>query len=127
MKYIIRYLVLILFFSLSAFSQDYPVKFLGISDGLSNNSVTTIYQDKDGFMWFGTYDGLNRYDGYTFKIFRNRINDKKSLLFNTIYYIEGDSKQNIWVGGSKGVCVYDRTSFGFHPVEYVLSKINPKF
>lgn len=93
LKNFLEHLVLLLAFSLTGFSQEYPVKFLDISDGLSNNSVTTIYQDSDGYMWFGTYDGLNRYDGYNFKVYRNRINDKKSLLFNTIYNIEGDSKK----------------------------------
>ena len=46
---------------------------LGIDQGLSNNFVRCVYQDKNGFMWFGTYDGLNRYDGYEFKIFRNNF------------------------------------------------------
>ncbi|WP_246236247.1 hybrid sensor histidine kinase/response regulator transcription factor [Flavobacterium ajazii] len=100
-------------------SQETQVKFLDISDGLSNNSVVTIFQDKDGYMWFGTYDGLNRYDGYNFKVFRNRINDKKSLPFNTIYNIEGDSRNNIWIGGANGVCVYNKTSAAFHPVKYI--------
>ncbi|MDR7211660.1 two-component regulator propeller domain-containing protein [Flavobacterium piscis] len=107
-------------------AQENPVKFLDISDGLSNNSVTTIFQDSDGYMWFGTYDGLNRYDGYNFKVFRNRINDKKSLLFNTIYNIEGDSKKNIWVGGANGVCIYNKTTATFHSVKYTLSDEKPK-
>ncbi|MFV8325289.1 two-component regulator propeller domain-containing protein [Flavobacterium sp. ZS1P14] len=124
MKYFVLHLVLLLGFSITGFSQDYPIKFLDISDGLSNNSVVTIYQDSDGFMWFGTYDGLNRYDGYNFKVYRNRINDKNSLSFNTIYYIEGDSKKNIWVGGANGACVFDRKKAVFHPVEYVVSNNN---
>lgn len=102
-------------------AQDYPVKFLDISDGLSNNSITTIFQDRDGYMWFGTYDGLNRYDGYNFKVFRNRINDKKSLPFNTIYNIEGDTKNNIWVGGSNGLCIYNKTTATFHTAQYALA------
>lgn len=126
MKNFVFYLV-VLVFSLEAFSQEYPVKFLDISDGLSNNSVTTIYQDSDGFMWFGTYDGLNRYDGYNFKVYRNKINDKNSLSFNTIYDIKSDSKKNIWVGGSNGVCVFDRRTSVFRPLEYVSksNKIEP--
>ena len=43
-------------------------------------------------MWFGTYDGLNRYDGYNFKVYRNRIKDKNALSFNTIYNVEGVAK-----------------------------------
>lgn len=112
-------LQLVLFFSISVFSQENSVKFLDISNGLSNNSILTIYQDSDGFMWFGSYDGLNRYDGYNFKIYRNRINDKNSLSFNTIYTIEEDSRKNIWVGGSNGACVFDRRQSIFQPIEYI--------
>ncbi len=97
------------------------MKFLDISDGLSNNSVTTIFQDSDGYLWFGTYDGLNRYDGYNFKVFRNRINDKKSLSFNAIYNIEGDSQKNIWVGGANGISIYNKSTAAFHPAEYFSS------
>ena len=52
-------------------AQSYLFKHLEVSDGLSNNSVNTIYKDRDGFMWFGTTTGLNRYDGYTFKIYQH--------------------------------------------------------
>lgn len=97
------------------------MKFLDISDGLSNNSVMTIFQDSDGYLWFGTYDGLNRYDGYNFKVFRNRINDKKSLSFNAIYNIEGDSRKNIWVGGANGISIYNKSTTTFHPAEYLSS------
>jgi len=76
LKHFVLHVLLLLGFSVLGFSQEYPVKFLDISNGLSNNSVTTIFQDNDGYMWFGTYDGLNRYDGYNFKVYRNRINDK---------------------------------------------------
>ena len=117
-----RYLALILalfFSSFISFSQDYSVRFLDISDGLSNNSITTIYQDKDGYMWFGTYDGLNRYDGYTFKIFRNEINNENSLSNNTIYTLEEDSKRNIWIGGNKGASVYDKSKALFYPVQHI--------
>lgn len=126
MKRFVLYFLLILSFSSIGYSQDYPIKFLDISDGLSNNSVTTIFQDSEGYMWFGTYDGLNRYDGYNFKVFRNRINDKKSLLFNTIYNIEGDSRKNIWVGGTNGVSIYNKSAGTFHSVEYISQNKKPQ-
>ncbi|MCD0470593.1 two-component regulator propeller domain-containing protein [Flavobacterium sp. JAS] len=126
MKYSVLYFLLLIGFVPSVQSQDNPVKFLDISDGLSNNSVTTIFQDKEGYLWFGTYDGLNRYDGYNFKVYRNRINDKNSLLFNTIYNIEGDSRNNIWIGGSNGICIYNKTSATFGPVEYSILNQKPK-
>jgi signal transduction histidine kinase/ligand-binding sensor domain-containing protein/DNA-binding response OmpR family regulator len=88
-----------------ASASDHPVKYIGIEHGLSNNAVTTIYQDKQGFMWFGTYDGLNRYDGYSFQVFRNNVGDTNSLIGNSIYTLAGDSKDNIWIGGQKGACI----------------------
>lgn len=92
-----------------------PVNFLGIEQGLSNNIVTSIYQDHNGFMWFGTYDGLNRYDGYTFKIFRNSIGDTTSLSGNHVYTIDGDASHKLWVGCEKGLSVFDpvRSAFSY--------------
>ncbi len=60
-------LLALLFTSWIVQAQSYLFKHLEVSDGLSNNSVNTIYKDRDGFMWFGTTTGLNRYDGYTFE------------------------------------------------------------
>jgi signal transduction histidine kinase/ligand-binding sensor domain-containing protein/CheY-like chemotaxis protein/AraC-like DNA-binding protein len=111
-------LTLLLLLASRLFAWNYPVKYLGIDQGLSNNVVITIYQDYKGFMWFGTYDGLNRYDGYGFKIFRNVIGDSTSLNNNTIYTIEGDREKNIWVGGLKGACVYDPVKSNFSRLQY---------
>ena len=78
-----------------------------MDQGLSNNAVTCIYRDHNGFMWFGTYDGLNRYDGYSFRIFRNIIGDSTSLLDNHVYCINSDKENKIWIGVGKGASVYD--------------------
>ncbi|MFH6991700.1 two-component regulator propeller domain-containing protein [Flavobacterium sp. FlaQc-48] len=107
-------------------SQGHAVKFLDTPDGLSHNSIRSIFQDSDGYMWFGTYDGLNRYDGYNFKVYRNSIKDRQSLRFNHISCIEGDSNKNIWVGGSNGVCVYSKSKAVFYPVQYVFAHNKPK-
>jgi ligand-binding sensor domain-containing protein len=104
--------------SLHSRADNYPVKYLGIDQGLSNNVVINIYQDHKGFMWFGTYDGLNRYDGYGFKIFRNVIGDSASLNNNTVYTIEGDADHNIWVGGLKGACVFDPAMSNFSRLQF---------
>ena len=94
-------------------SDTLSVRYLGIDQGLSNNAVTCIYKDHNGFMWFGTYDGLNRYDGYSFHVFRNIIGDSTSLLDNHLYCISSDNENKIWVGSGKGASVYDpgRASF----------------
>lgn len=110
-------LLLCCLFDLSA--SDYPVKYLGIEHGLSNNAVTSIFQDRKGFMWFGTYDGLNRYDGYNFQVFRNRVGDSASLIGNSIYTIAGDSKDNLWVGGQKGACVLDSLRKNFTSLKFI--------
>ncbi|MCJ8164297.1 response regulator [Pontibacter sp. E15-1] len=86
--------------------DDYKISYLGIEKGLSNNAVTSIYQDTRGFMWIGTYDGLNRYNGYDFQVFRNQPSDSSTLINNRIVSIYGDEKQ-IWVGTKKGVSVYN--------------------
>lgn len=97
-----------LFWAGTSFASDsLSVRYLGIDQGLSNNAVTCIYKDHNGFMWFGTYDGLNRYDGYGFHVFRNIIGDAASLLDNHVYCINSDNKNRIWIGGNKGASVYD--------------------
>ena len=59
-------------------------KHLTADDGLSHNSVYAIHQDRRGFLWFGTQDGLNRYDGYNFKVYKNEIGDSTSIDNNWI-------------------------------------------
>jgi len=79
---------------------------IGVNDGLSQSSVYSIYQDKKGFMWFGTADGLNRYDGQNIRIYK--INDKKIANSNFIHgNICEDSKANIWFCNETGLFYYD--------------------
>src|SRR5687768_8605147 len=100
----------------------YPVSaYLGIDQGLSNNFVRCIYQDKNGFMWFGTYDGLNRYDGYEFKIFRNNFKNNRSLINSWINAISEDAKGNLWIGTRQVACVYQGLSNNFSPLYYYTS------
>src|SRR5687768_2953602 len=80
-----------------------PTGYLGIEKCLSNNTVNTIFKDKYGFMWFGTDDGLNRYDGYGFKVFRNQINDSASLVNNIINNIIEDKQGHLFIGTRKGL------------------------
>ncbi len=102
------------------FSQTpaFTIKYLGVENGLSNNVVNSLYLDGFGFMWMGTYDGLNRYDGYHFKIFRNGWGDEHSLVNNHITVLNGDKKNRIWVGTQKGISYYDYADSKFHQLFY---------
>ena len=103
----------------TSLASDNPVSaYLGIEQGLSNNFVRCIYQDKNGFMWFGTYDGLNRYDGYEFKIFRNSFKNNQALINNWINAISEDAKGNLWIGTRQGACVYQSISNNFSSLYY---------
>ncbi|MCP4895798.1 MAG: diguanylate cyclase [bacterium] len=75
---------------------------LSIGDGLSNSTVSSIIQDSLGFMWFGTEYGLNRYDGYTFKSFKNNADDSTSLGSSRITVLFEDSTGVLWVGTDGG-------------------------
>lgn len=92
-------------------SQSLDIQFTNVSieEGLSNSTVYSIIQDSKGFMWFGTQNGLNKFDGYNFTIFKNIPFDSTSLTDNWVLALLEDSKGNIWVGThSGGVSMYDR-------------------
>ncbi|WP_448697499.1 two-component regulator propeller domain-containing protein [Mucilaginibacter sp. AW1-3] len=99
------------------YAYDQPLKYLGIEQGLSNNAVTTIYKDHYGFMWIGTYDGLNRYDGSTVKTFRNIYGDNQSLNDNHVNRIAGLGNK-IFVGTLKGLVYYNYNDSHFYPLLY---------
>ena len=78
--------------------QSQRYRSLTTSDGLSQNSVYTIVQDQTGFIWIGTKDGLNRYDGYNFKVYRKKPFDSLSISGNWIQSLFVDSKNQLWIG-----------------------------
>lgn len=94
------------------------VKYIGIEKGLSNNIVNSLYFDHFGFMWMGTYDGLNRYDGYNFKVFRNNWGVENSLVNNHITALNGD-QDRIWIGTQKGISYYSYQDGEFHNLKYL--------
>ena len=98
--------ILILFscytFNLLGQHEQFVFEHITQKDGLSQSSVYAIFQDKQGFMWFGTRDGLNRYDGYRFKIFQHKIIDSLSLRSNEVHVIVDDTIGNLWIGTTGG-------------------------
>ncbi|SEO07246.1 Two component regulator propeller [Mucilaginibacter gossypiicola] len=107
-------ILVMVFMKLPAMGQSFS--FIGIEQGLSNNTVTSIHKDKLGFMWFGTLDGLNRYDGNSFKVFRNKFNDVHSLPNDIINTVTSDRDGNIWAGTPTGVGVLDSRTMKFSRV-----------
>lgn len=94
--------ILILIPSSTIHGQNDNLKFkqLTSNEGLSQNFISAIYQDKNGFIWFGTKDGLNRYDGYEFKVYRHNPFDTTTLSGNFISALMEDSKGRFWVGSN---------------------------
>lgn len=86
------------------------------AEGISSSTCLEIFQDSEGFMWFGTIDGLNRYDGYNFEIYRPTLNDSTSLSNNRINSIIEDAKGYLWIGTSNGLNVFDKKQERFHKI-----------
>ncbi len=91
---------------------------INVKDGLSQGLTSSIIQDKAGFMWIGTKDGLNKYDGYHFTIYRYQQGDPYSLPDNYVTALAEDENENLWVGtNTKGLFLFDRKSERFYPVK----------
>ncbi len=85
-----------------------------IEDGLSQNTVTSILQDGRGFLWFGTEDGINKYDGYEFSVFRHDPEDPWSISDNSVLSIYEDQNQTLWIGTyGRGLNKFDPISEHF--------------
>src|SRR5687767_4795516 len=80
---------------------------ISVNEGLSQSDVKSFVQDKFGFLWIGTRDGLNKYDGVEFRKYTRNRNDSTSLYFNKILDLEIDSSGNIWISSTGGISIYD--------------------
>lgn len=84
------------------------------NEGLSQNDINCIFQDKHGFMWFGTHDGLNKFDGYDFTVYNPDTSNEGSINSNLIYNIVGDRNSNLWIGTTgRGLNFFDRSTETF--------------
>lgn len=98
---------------LNAFGQPLDFRHYEVEDGLSNNIVISALQDQQGFMWFGTADGLNRFDGNAFRVFRHDDNKPYSIGSNAIRYLFQDRQSRLWIGTGKGLYYYDQKNERF--------------
>ena len=87
---------------LSGKNSDIKFEHLTVEDGLSQSYVRCLFQDSKGFLWIGTEDGLNRYDGYNFKIYRHSLSDTTSISCSYILSIFEDKRGNLWIGTNGG-------------------------
>lgn len=96
-------------------SANYKRTNITTRNGLSQNDISCIYQDQEGFIWIGTNDGLNRYDGYEYKTYRSNNSNLKSIL---ILSIAEDHQGNLWIGtADKGLFVYLKEEDNFYALQ----------
>lgn len=106
-------LILSLMACLDAVGQSYTFHHLRTNDGLSNSTVKSILKDRYGFLWIGTESGLNRYDGYGFKIYSTKSDKPSSIINDDIRGLQEDGLGNIWISTEASYIVYQRNKDNF--------------
>ena len=105
-----------------SFGQQILFRNYSVNDGLGSNTIWAISQDSEGYMWFGTKDGLNRFDGYNFKSFRYNKGNAKSLGSNFIHKILNFDKTHLWIATDLGVFILDMENETFTPIKALANK-----
>ena len=116
----LKYLLLAFIMMLTVFnrniyaqSDDMIIEHISTEQGLSHRNVNCVMEDSYGFLWIGTADGLNRYDGYEFVVYKNDVWDTTSLSSPIISILTEDENGNIWVGTPNGLNLYQRHTDSF--------------
>ena len=104
----ISLLAMMLAITLAAHAKpDMKFRRLDTRNGLSNSQVNCILKDSKGFVWIGTKYGLNRYDGYRFRVFHSNIKDTTALIYDYVDNLYEDIDGNIWVQQETQYCIYN--------------------
>ena len=115
MKHLVYFLLLLFTPFHLAHSQEKVAFFdnFSVKGGLSQNSIMVIHKDSEGFMWFGTKDGLNKFDGYRFTTYRHDLDNENSIPGNFIKSISEDTEGKLWIGTNNGLCSFNKASQRF--------------
>lgn len=103
-------------------SKRIPFDHIGVNEGLSESNILTIIQDSRGFMWFGSWDGLNRYDGYKITVYKNIPGDSLSISNNYINCVAEDATGNLWVATNNGLNYFNRNKETFKRFKHIAGK-----
>jgi ligand-binding sensor domain-containing protein/signal transduction histidine kinase/DNA-binding response OmpR family regulator len=116
---ILLYSLLFSFTFINAQEAHFVFSHLDVNGGLSDNRVKCIIKDRNGFLWFGTSTGLNRYDGYEFEVYLKSNSDSTSLSDNEINDIAEDHDGNLWIGTRAGISVLDINTYRFKRIDLI--------
>lgn len=105
-------------------TEDIYFSHIGMEDGLSHSTIFAINQDKEGNLWFATYDGVNKYDGYNFTVYRHEYANPNSIASDITRCIAIDDSDQIWVGTREGLSFYNRRKNSFSNYYYKKNGIN---
>ena len=99
----------------SGYAQEFPYRltYLTTDDGLTQNTVDDIFRDSRGYMWFATWNGLSRYNGYDFENFRVTTDESAGLPDNAVHVLAEDGHSLLWIGTEGGLAVFDLSTDRF--------------
>lgn len=124
LNFLLHFLILLLFLLLNgaiSAQSEYRFEHINKSHGLSQGTINAIFEDINGLMWFGTNDGLNRYDGKRIEVFRRNHKIPNSLPNNNILCISQDKSERLWIGtNGNGLCYMDPVTGSFHSYRKVI-------
>ena len=118
MKILLFIIIFTFSFTLRGISQQYIFTNYSINDGLSQSVVNCIFQDSKGYIWIGTQNGLNRFNGETFDVYSYNPVDTNSISNNWVYSIAEDTNGNLWIGTKGGLNKYQANKNNFKKIVY---------